>query len=83
MKILLLKSPDLVNQQTNQLITPLHLACQGGSLETIQILILHGGNYKLKDQNGSNCLHIGIRKRNSSHLLNNSFFCFSLSEFSS
>lgn len=59
-KFLLSKSPDLVNQQTNQLLTPLHLACQGGSLETVQILISHGANLKLKDQNGSNCLHIGM-----------------------
>jgi ankyrin repeat protein len=57
--LLLTKSPDTVNEQTNQLLTPIHLACQGGSLETIQILITHGANSKLKDQNGLNCLHFG------------------------
>ncbi len=58
-EILLSKCPDIVNEQTNQLLTPLHLACKSGSLETIQILISHGANFKLKDQNGFNCLHIG------------------------
>ncbi len=58
-QILLSKSPDIVNEQTNQLLTPIHLACKNGSLETILILISHGANFKLKDQNGLNCLHIG------------------------
>ncbi len=58
-KILLSKCPDTVNEQTNQLLAPIHLACKGGSLETVQFLISHGANFKLKDQNGLNCLHIG------------------------
>lgn len=58
-KILLSKSPDLVNEQTNQLLTPLHFACKYGSLETIQILIGHGANIQLRDQHGSNVLHFG------------------------
>ncbi|CAF4417378.1 unnamed protein product, partial [Rotaria magnacalcarata] len=47
-QILLKKSSDLVNQQTNQLLTPLHLAAQIGSLGTIQILILYGANLQSK-----------------------------------
>ena len=58
-KMLLLKCRDTVNEQTNQLLTPIHLASQSGSFETIQILILHGANLKLKDQNGFNSLHFG------------------------
>ncbi|RKH92206.1 ankyrin repeat domain-containing protein [Corallococcus sp. AB038B] len=48
-----------MNEQTNQLFTPLHLACKAGSLETIETLIFHGANFRLRDQNGFNCLHIG------------------------
>jgi ankyrin repeat protein len=58
-KLLLTKSPDTVNEQTNLLLTPAHLACQCGSLETVQMLVLHGANFKLKDQNGLTCLHTG------------------------
>lgn len=61
-ELILSKSPDTVNEQTNQLLTSLHLACQCGSLETIQTLISHGANVNLKDQNGCNCLHIGKKK---------------------
>ncbi|CAF1198500.1 unnamed protein product [Adineta ricciae] len=57
-KLLLTKSPDTVNQQTNQLSTPIHLACQNGFLATVQLLISYGANFQLKDQNGSNCLHM-------------------------
>ncbi|CAF0842356.1 unnamed protein product [Adineta steineri] len=64
-KLLLSKSPDIINKQTNQLITPLHLACQNGSLETIQLLISNGANFKVRNQNGSNCLHIACQN---SHL---------------
>ncbi|WP_147477348.1 ankyrin repeat domain-containing protein, partial [Corallococcus sp. AB038B] len=58
-RILVSKSADTVNEQTNQLFTPLHLACKAGSLETIETLIFHGANFRLRDQNGFNCLHIG------------------------
>lgn len=61
-KMLLIKSPDLVNQQTNQLLSPLHLASRIGSLETVHILKSHGANFHLKSQNGSTCLHMGIKK---------------------
>lgn len=60
-KILLLKCPDTINDQTNDLLTPIHLVCKNGSLEIIQFLILHGANYKLKDKNGLNCLHIASK----------------------
>ncbi|CAF2103009.1 unnamed protein product [Rotaria magnacalcarata] len=60
-QILLKKSPDLVNQQTNQLLTPLHLAAQIGSLGTIQILILYGANLQSKDQYGLTCLHFACQ----------------------
>ena len=58
-KLLLNISPDTINEQTNTLLTPIYLACQYGSIETIKILISHGANIKLKDQNGLNCLHAG------------------------
>lgn len=48
-----------MNEQTNTLFTPISLACQNGSLETIQMLLSHGANFKLRDENGLNCLHIG------------------------
>ncbi len=78
-KILLSKCPDTVNEQTNQLLAPIHLACKGGWLETIQFLISHGANLKLKDQNGLNCLHIGKNKNFIFILFQN---IFSLSKFS-
>jgi ankyrin repeat protein len=53
-------APDTVNEQTSTLLTPLYLACQYGSLETIQILSSHGANFKLRDENGLNCLHAGF-----------------------
>ena len=58
-EMILSKCPDTVNEQTNQLLTPIHLACQYGSLETILSLISHGANLHLKDLNGANSLHIG------------------------
>ncbi|CAF1685853.1 unnamed protein product, partial [Adineta ricciae] len=56
-KLLLTSAPDTTNEQTTTLLTPMHLACQNGSLETVKILSSHGGNYKLRDENGLNCLH--------------------------
>jgi ankyrin repeat protein len=57
--LLLTIAPDTVKEQTTTLFTPLYLACQHGSIETIKMLSLHGANYKLRDENGLNCLHIG------------------------
>ncbi len=58
-KLLLTIAPDTVNEQTTTLLTPVYLACQYGSLETIQILSSCGANFKLRDENGLNCLHAG------------------------
>lgn len=58
-KLLLDKAPDTINQQTSQLCTALHLACQNGLIDTMHLLISRGANFKVKDQNGANCLHIG------------------------
>ena len=44
------------------LLTPLYLACQHGSLDTIKILSSYGANFKLRDENGLNCLHAGSYK---------------------
>lgn len=59
MKLLLNFAPDTVNEQTTALLTPIFLACQKGSLETVQILASRGANCKLRDENGLNCLHAG------------------------
>lgn len=56
-KLLLNSAPDTINEQTNTLLTPIYLACQNGSLETIQVLTSRGANFKLRDENGLNCLH--------------------------
>ncbi|CAF1311797.1 unnamed protein product [Rotaria sp. Silwood1] len=64
-KLLLKVAPDTVNEQTNTLLTPIYLACQYGSLDTIKILSSHGANFKLRDENGLNCLHAACQ---SSHL---------------
>jgi ankyrin repeat protein len=58
-KLLLSIAPDTVNEQTNTLLTPLYLACQHGSIDTIKMLCSHGANLKLRDENGLNCLHAG------------------------
>jgi ankyrin repeat protein len=59
-KLLLNTSPDTVNEQSSTLLTPLYLACQYGSLDTIKTLSSHGANFKLRDENGLNCLHAGL-----------------------
>lgn len=59
MKLLLNLASDTVNEQTSTLLTPLYLACQQGSLETIKVLTSRGANFKLRDENGLNCLHAG------------------------
>ncbi|CAF2992878.1 unnamed protein product, partial [Rotaria sp. Silwood2] len=64
-KLLLTIAPDTVNEQTNTLLTPIYLACQYGSIDTIKILCSHGANFKLRDENGLNCLHAACQ---SSHL---------------
>jgi len=53
-------APDTVNEQTNTLLTPLYLACQYGSIDTIKLLLSHGANFRLRDENGLNCLHAGL-----------------------
>lgn len=58
-KFLLSVAPDTVNEQTNALLTPIYLACQHGSMDTVKILSSLGANFKLRDENGLNCLHAG------------------------
>lgn len=69
-EMLLFKCRDTVNEQTNQLLTPIHLASQSGSLQTILFLLLHGANLQLKDQNGFNSLHFGKKKEKSDFIEN-------------
>ena len=51
-----------MNQQTSELFTPLYLACQRGSIDTVKILSSYGANHRLKDENGLNCLHTGEKR---------------------
>ncbi|CAF0766231.1 unnamed protein product [Adineta steineri] len=65
LKLLLTTAPDTVNEQTSTLLTPLYLACQYGSIDLVKILSSHGANFKLRDENGLNCLHAACQ---SAHL---------------
>ena len=58
-ELLLSCAPDTINEHTNTLLTPVYLACRSGSLEMVQFLFSRGANLKLRDENGSTCLHAG------------------------
>lgn len=58
-KVLLSASPKTVNQQSKNLLTPVYLACQSGSIDLVQLLSSYGANFQLRDENGMSCLLTG------------------------
>lgn len=57
--MLLAEAPATINERTQSRLTPISLACQAGSMSTIQILDSYGADFRLRDENGLTCLHTG------------------------
>ncbi|MBS0656029.1 MAG: ankyrin repeat domain-containing protein, partial [Verrucomicrobia bacterium] len=58
------RARQLINQQTNEGITPLMLACQAGCVPLVQYLIDQGAKATLEMKNGTTALDIAVKSDN-------------------
>ncbi|KAF4517990.1 hypothetical protein B566_EDAN008826, partial [Ephemera danica] len=62
MELLLEREKSLLNMQTNEGVTPLHLACFDGRTDAVQFLLNHGCSGKDSDNHGSNAFFFAAER---------------------